>query len=257
MSMGRLRRLLAEDGACVSAWIGTPGRGWIEQVAGLGFDAVTLDMQHGMHGEGDALAAIASIAASGKPALVRIPVGRFDLASRVLDAGAHGVIAPMINSLDDAKAFAAHMKYPPVGERSFGATFAQRRLGVAASDYVPHANAQTMAIAMIETRAAFEAADEILALEGIDAIFMGPADFSISIQGGGMPKAFGDDTIGMIEELARKAKRAGKAAAVFCHDAAAANRCHAMGYRMIALGLDAAYLQNGVGPMLGALTFER
>ena len=259
--MDRLKRLLADDRAAVCAWIGTPGRGWIEQIcavgAGGGFDAIVLDMQHGMHGEGDVLETIASINASGKPAIVRIPVGRFDLASRVLDAGAHGVIAPMINSLDDAKAFAAHMKYPPVGERSFGATFAIRRLGLAPTDYVPRANAETMAIAMIETREAFEAADDILALDGIDAIFMGPSDFSISIQGGGMPKAFGDDTVRMIEELAGKAKRAGKVAAVFAYDAAAANRAHGMGYRLVALGLDGSYLANGIGPMLDALEFER
>ena len=253
--MDRLRARLQDDAALVSAWVGAPGRAWIEQIAGLGFGAVTLDMQHGMHGEESALATIATIAAHGKPAIVRIPVGRFDLASRALDAGAHGIIAPMINSVEDARAFAAHMKYPPVGERSFGATVALRNLRLAAPDYVPHANAQTMAMAMIETREAFEAADDILAVDGIDAIFMGPSDFSISIRGGGMPEAFGEDTAPMIEELARKARRAGKVAAVFAYDAAAANRAHAMGYRLIALGLDSLYLQNGVGPMLGALDF--
>ena len=254
--MDRLRRLLADDRACVSAWIGTPGRAWIEQIARLGFDAVVLDMQHGMHGEEEALAAIGSIAAIGKPAIVRIPVGRFDLASRALDAGAHGVIAPMINSVEDAKAFAAHMKYPPVGERSFGATVAYRTLGVPAPDYVPRANDKTMSLAMIETREAFEAADEILAVEGIDAVFMGPSDFSISIRGGGMPEAFGEDTVGMIEELAAKARNAGKVAAVFAYDAAAANRAHDMGYRLLAVGLDGSYLQNGVGPLLGGLSFR-
>ena len=259
--MDRLTRRLANDRAVACAWIGTPGRGWIEQVcavgAGGGFDAIVLDLQHGMHGEGEALDAIGAIAASGKPAIVRIPVGRFDLASRALDAGAHGVIAPMINSVDDARAFAAHMKYPPVGERSFGATFACRRLGVPAPDYVPRANSETMAIAMIETREAFEAADEILAMEGIDAVFMGPSDFSISIRGGGMPEAFGDDTIGMIGELAKMARDAGKVAAAFAYDAAAANKAHGLGYRLIAVGLDGTYLANGIGPILGALDFER
>ena len=261
-ALGRLRDGLGGDRPVVSSWIGTPGRAWIEQIAGTpyggrGFDAVTIDMQHGMHGEEGTLAAIASVAMLGKPAIVRIPVGRFDLASRVLDAGAHGVIAPMINSVEDARAFAAHMKYPPMGERSFGATFAARNLRMAGPDYVPRANAETLAIAMIETREAFEAADEILALDGIDAVFMGPSDFSISIRGGGMPEAFGADTAPMIEELAEKARRARKIAAVFAYDAKAANRAHAMGYRLIALGLDSAYLAQGIEPLLGGLEFGR
>ena len=254
--MNRLRRLLAGDRALVSAWVGTPGRGWIEAIARQRFDAVTLDMQHGLHGEENALAAIASIAATGKPALARIPVGRFDLASRLLDAGAHGVIAPMINSLDDAKALVAATKYPPVGERSFGASFAVAALGQTAATYVPEANRQTMAIAMIETREAFEALDDILALEGIDAVFMGPSDFSISIQGGGLPDPFGASTIGMIEDLASRARAKGKIAAVFAYDPQSANRAYALGYRLVTLGLDGAYLAKGIEPMMAALDFE-
>lgn len=255
--MDRLTRLLADDGTVVTAWVGMPGRHWVEAIAAAPFDAVTLDMQHGTHGEEGALAAVASIAATGKPALLRIPVGRFDLASRALDAGCHAVIAPMINSAQDARAFAASMKYPPVGERSYGPTVAVRALGLAgAGDYVPRANADTLALAMIETREAFDALDAILAVEGIDGVFMGPADFSVSIQGGGMPTPFGDETLPMIEAIAERARGAGKLAAAFAHTPEAANRAHAMGYRLIAAGLDAMYLRQGIDPILGALDFR-
>ena len=256
--MDRLTRLLADDGTVVTAWVGMPGRHWIEAVAAAPFDAVTLDMQHGTHGEEGALAAVASIAATGKPALLRIPVGRFDLASRALDAGCHAVIAPMINSVEDARRFAEHMKYPPIGQRSYGPTIAVRNLGVTGpGEYVPSANADTLALAMIETREAYDALDDILDVPGIDGVFMGPADFSVSIQGGGMPVPFGEDTIGMIEDMAIRARQRDKLAAAFAHTPGAANRAHALGYRLIAAGLDAMYLRQGIDPILGALEFRR
>ena len=254
--MDRLRRGLADDRAVLTAWIGTPGPAWVAMIAPM-FDAVTIDMQHGMWGEGDALMAVGAVAASGKPAILRIPVGRFDLASRALDGGAHAIIAPMINSVEDARAFAAACKYPPVGERSYGPTVAVRSLRLAGPDqYVPHSNAQTMAIAMIETRQAFEAVDDILAVDGIDGVFMGPADFSVSLQGGGMPDPFGEGTRDMIAELAKRTRAAGKLAAAFAVTPQMANDAYAMGYRLIATGLDAHYVARGVKDIMSGLDFR-
>ncbi len=112
---------------------------------------------------------------------MRIPVGRFDMASRALDFGAEAVIAPMVNSVEDARRFAAAMKYPPLGERSWGPTFAFPRHGQ--GDFSRMAARQQQAhrgIAMIETRAAVDALDGILDTPGIDGIFLGPSDFSIA-----------------------------------------------------------------------------
>ena len=254
--MDRLRRALGDDGALVTAWIGMPGRAWVEAVAATRFGAVTLDAQHGTWGEGEALAALGAVAARGKPAILRIPVGRFDLASRALDAGAHAVIAPMINSADDARRFASFMKYPPMGERSYGVTGTVRTLGLSGpGDYVPRADAETLAIAMIETRAAFDALDDILGVEGIDAVFMGPADFSISIRGCGLPEPFGADTRPMIADIAARARAAGKLAAAFTTTPEMANEAHAMGYRLISVGMDASYLLQGIDPLLDGLAF--
>jgi 4-hydroxy-2-oxoheptanedioate aldolase len=104
-------------------------------VAGLlareGFDAVTLDMQHGFIDFGVAMRAIPLIVAAGKPGIVRIPVGEFATASRLLDAGATGIIAPMINTVEDARRLAAFTKFPPVGERSWGPAGALALTGLA------------------------------------------------------------------------------------------------------------------------------
>lgn len=128
--------------------------------------------------------AVAQVRLAGKPALARIPVGDFASASRLLDAGASGIIAPMINSAEDAQAFVKATKYPPLGERSWGPSLALNHTGLSADDYLKNANALTVAIAMVETRAALEAIDDILGVAGIDGIFIGPSDLSIALSNG-------------------------------------------------------------------------
>ena len=103
-----------------TAWCGIPEPAIAGLLAREDFDAVTLDMQHGGIDFSTALRAIPLVAAAGKPSAVRIPVGDFAAASRLLDAGASAVIAPMINTIEDARRFGSFMKYPPLGERSWG-----------------------------------------------------------------------------------------------------------------------------------------
>ena len=102
----------------LSAWSSIPDPVTMEAVAATAFDTVVLDMQHGGHDDGSILRCLPAVISAGKPAIVRVPVGRFDMASRALDFGADAVIAPMINTIEDARTFAAAMKYPPVGGRS-------------------------------------------------------------------------------------------------------------------------------------------
>ncbi|MBN9553048.1 MAG: 2,4-dihydroxyhept-2-ene-1,7-dioic acid aldolase, partial [Alphaproteobacteria bacterium] len=152
-----LKSRLAADETLFTAWSGVPDALTVEIIANQGFDAVTLDMQHGGHNEDSVLRGLAPVLAANKPALVRIPVGRFDMASRALDFGAEAVIAPMVNSVDDARQFAAAMKYPPMGERSWGPTYAFPRHGKGDyAEWLRDSNQRTMAFAMVETRAAFE-----------------------------------------------------------------------------------------------------
>ncbi|TIM78263.1 MAG: 2,4-dihydroxyhept-2-ene-1,7-dioic acid aldolase, partial [Mesorhizobium sp.] len=171
-----LKSRLAADETLCTAWSGVPDALTVEILARQGFDAVTLDMQHGGHHEDSVLRGLGPVLAANKPALVRIPVGRFDMASRALDFGAEAVIAPMVNSVADARLFAAAMKYPPLGERSWGPTYAFPRHGKGDyADWLRDSNARTMAFAMVETRAALDALDGILDTPGIDGIFLGPS----------------------------------------------------------------------------------
>ena len=192
-------RLAAGETVC-SAWSGVPDALTVEILAAQGFDAVTLDMQHGGHNEDSVLRSIVPVLRAGKPALVRIPVGRFDMASRALDFGAEAVIAPMVNSVEDARRFAAAMKYPPVGERSWGPTYGFPRQGKGDfGEWLRESNKRTISFAMIETRAAVDILDGILDTPGIDAIFLGPSDFSIAWTNGARVNATLEDMMQTVE----------------------------------------------------------
>ncbi len=151
-----------------AAWCGIPDPLVPELMVREGFDCAVLDMQHGAYDYAIASQAIANVAAAGKPAIVRVPVGEFTTASRMLDAGASGIIAPMVNTVADAKLLASFTKFPPTGERSWGPARALSISGLAPLDYLKQANGFSLTIAMIETRAAMAALDAILAVDGID-----------------------------------------------------------------------------------------
>ncbi|MGB7431290.1 MAG: aldolase/citrate lyase family protein, partial [Ahrensia sp.] len=160
----RLADALAGDQTVLTAWSSIADTGFVAALADQGFDAVTLDMQHGGHHEHSVLDGSETVIRRDRHCVVRIPVGRNDFASRALDFGADAVIAPMINSVDAARAFAAAVKYPPVGGRSWGPSRGVGVRGIAGgNDYLHTANKNTVSFAMIETREALAVVDDILA----------------------------------------------------------------------------------------------
>jgi 4-hydroxy-2-oxoheptanedioate aldolase len=247
----KLAERLSEGEVLFTAWSAIPDSLTVDAVAATGFDAVTLDMQHGGHDEASVLRGVPSIVRHGKPAIVRIPVGRFDMASRALDFGAEAVIAPMINSIADAKSFSAAMKYPPVGERSWGPT---RSVSLhhqdAGSGYLREANAKTLALAMIETRQAWEQAEAIMSIEGIDGLFVGPADFSIAWSGGIKVDPGLHDMMEAIAQIAAIANTAGKLAGIFAVDPKICGQFRQMGYGLIAIGNETRYMIEGTNTLL-------
>jgi 4-hydroxy-2-oxoheptanedioate aldolase len=249
-----LKSRLAADETLCTAWSGVPDALTVEILAKQGFDAVTLDMQHGGHNEDSVLRSIAPVLGAGKPALVRIPVGRFDMASRALDFGADAVIAPMVNSVADAQAFAASMKYPPLGQRSWGPTYAFPRYGKGDfADWLAESNNRTLAFAMVETRAALDALDGILETPGIDGIFLGPADFSIAWSRGATVNPTLEDMMETIASVAKRARLAGKHCAIYVVDPAVAGRVVSMGYRLLAMGSEHALIGLGAKTLLASV----
>lgn len=234
-----------------SGWLGLPDPIFADLVARSGVDAVVLDLQHGFLDPGAVVGAIAAVVAAGRPAVVRVPVEDFALASRVLDFGAAGVIAPMINSAADARRLVDFVKYPPRGRRSWGPGRGMAFSGAAdRADYLARADRLTFALAMIETREGLEALDEILAVDGIDGVFVGPNDLCIALTDG----AVVDPEASLLDEpltrIASAARRAGKIAGIFGGAGARARRLAGMGYGFVSLGMDATYVQTGLAALL-------
>lgn len=251
--MTLIERLKA-DLTTITAWSCVPDPLTIEVLSRQGFDAVTLDMQHGGHNEDSVLRGLLPVAATGKPSIVRVPVGRFDMASRALDFGADAVIAPMINSIDDARRLAAACKYPPVGERSWGPTYAfPRRAGTTHADWLREANDQTVCFAMVETRAAFDVVDEIIATPGIDGIFVGPSDFSIAWTDGAELNPGLEEMMGAVATIATKTRAAGKYAGIYIVDPAVTGRMVDMGYRLLATGSEQQVMALGAASLLSSM----
>lgn len=248
-----LAQRLAAGDTLLTAWSGHPAAEGVAAIARSPYDAVTLDMQHGAHTEASIHEGIAWVARYDKPAIVRIPVGRNDAASRAADFGAEAIIAPMINSLAEAQAFAAAVKYPPLGERSWGPG---RALDVHDAEspgaYLQSANRFVLTFAMIETRAALDALDAILALPGIDGVFVGPSDFSISWSGGAVVDPALPEMQDEVARIAAKAKAAGKHAAIFAVLPEMVAGYRDMGYRLIALGTDDQIVTAGAAALIKA-----
>ena len=235
-----------------TAWSGVPDPLTVEVLAAQDFEVVTLDMQHGGHSEESVLRCIPAIQRAGKPPVVRIPVGRFDVASRVLDFGAEAVVAPMINSVADARAFAESMKYPPLGKRSWGPTYAFPRHGKGSfADWLAESNSRTMAIAMVETRQALDCLDGILETPGIDGIFVGPSDFSIAWTDGKAVSSTLEDMMEAVADIGRRTRAAGKAAAIFVVEPYITGRFAKMGFQLFATGSEPMLMARGTASLLG------
>ncbi|MGI4815022.1 MAG: HpcH/HpaI aldolase family protein [Janthinobacterium lividum] len=243
-AMLKLAARLAAEGATFSAWVS------LDPISTLTFarqdyDAITFDLQHGRVDLAATVQGIQMANGAGKPALARIPVGEFQTGARLLDAGASGIIAPMVNSVAEARAFVDFCKYPPLGARSFGAYAAMTMSGFDRLAFLENANQFCKLFPMIETAAALEALDDILAVDGIDGVFVGPADLSIGLTQG---TAVDPDHPKVVEALTRvvnACRAAGKVAGVYSLTGEWAAKVARAGFNFIAVASDTSCLASG------------
>ncbi|WP_404286811.1 HpcH/HpaI aldolase/citrate lyase family protein [Microvirga sp. RSM25] len=236
----------------LSAWCGLPDPSVAGLLAREGFDAITIDMQHGAIDFAVTVRAIPLVAAAGKPTLVRIPVGEFATASRLLDAGASAVIAPMINGVEDARRFGSFVKYPPLGQRSWGPHAAVPLSGLQPKDYFAQANGFTLALAMVETREALAAVDDILAAPEIDGIFVGPSDLSIALSNGAENNPTGRAASAALDHLLARAKAANKVIGVYAPSGERGGELARKGFDLVSIGTDTGFLRAGAQAALAA-----
>ena len=237
-----LRALWKKNQCAVNGWIAMPGIISAEAMGKAGWDSLTVDMQHGTADYCDLLSILPVIERWGVVPLVRVPWPEPAWVMRALDAGSLGVIAPMIEGPEDAANFVAMCRYPPDGARSFGPIRARIAHG---DDYAKSANREILPIAMIETRSALDQLDDILAVPGLGAIYIGPADLSLSL---GFPPGFDREEPEMLEVIERilgSCRKAGVPACIHCGSPTYARRMAEKGFSLTTISSDARFVEQG------------
>jgi len=237
-----------------SGWCGLPYPIVAEMLGRDGFPAVTIESQHGFWDVAGILAGIAAVRQGGAAPVVRVPWGDFALVSRVLDFGAEGIIAPMINTPADARALAAAAKFPPIGERSWGPHRATTFAGLSdQSIYLREANDHIVTLAMIETRTALQNFDAIIETSGIDGFFLGPSDLSIALSDGKTIDPLSKEVDRELDRMIGGAQRAKKIPGAYCHSAERAAALAKRGVKFVAVSSDLAMLRAGAAAALKVL----
>ena len=178
MRENRLRTLWQNDQAAVNGWLAIPNSFSAETMAHQGWDTLTIDLQHGVVDYQAMVTMLQAISTTATVPIVRVPWLEPGILMKTLDAGAYGVICPMVNTREDAQKLVAWTTYAPRGTRSFGPV---RALLYGGADYPSQADKTIVRFAMIETAQALDNLDAIMSVEGLDAIYIGPSDLSLAL----------------------------------------------------------------------------
>lgn len=241
---GSLRKKLLKGEVCLGSWIQIGHPAVAEVLAGIGFDWVAADMEHTDIGIQEFTAVARGLYGRGAVPMARVRENDTLAIRQVLDAGAGGVIVPLVNSAAEAEKAVRAAKFPPRGIRGT-AFFRANDYGRGFDDYMREANESIVVVVMIETKAAVDSIDEILATDGVDGVFIGPYDLSLSY---GIPGKTGDpvmiDALRKVREACARAKKAAGLHLVKL-DEKSIRKTVEDGFTFIALGMDNLFIENG------------
>jgi 4-hydroxy-2-oxoheptanedioate aldolase len=250
MIENRIRTIWAEGGTVFNGWIACPSSVNAEVMARQDWDSVCIDLQHGLIDYSDAVVMLQAITQTDTPPLARCPWNEPVMIQKLLDAGAMGIICPMINSREEAERFIGACRYHPDGYRSVGPIRAAMYAG---SDYIVKANETVLAIAMIETEQAVDNLDEILTTPGLDGIFVGPSDLSVSLgHAAGFDPEF-PKVMKAIKHIAARCKHHGIPAGIHTGSVAYAGKMQKAGYTFITILSDLRLIQWSAANTIKAL----
>ena len=251
MIRNKLRQLWAEGRPTINGWLSIGNAFTAEIMAAQGYDSLTIDVQHGALDYSAVLPMFQAMRASGTVLMARVPWLEPGIIMKVLDAGAYGVICPMVNTPDQAAEFVSYVRYPPLGQRSFGPTRASFAVG---ADYAAEANGEILCFAMVETAEAMANLEAIAATPGLDGIYVGPADLSFSLSEGRLTPAFDREEPELIDALQRvvaACKAAGIRAALHCGTPDYAAKAIGWGFDMTTVGGDSRLLAAAAAASVG------
>lgn len=231
----RLHSTLSAGRCAVNAWLSVPSSYLAEGMSHQGFDSVTVDLQHGMIGYETAIAMLQGITAGKATPLVRVDRNDPSAIMHLLDAGAWGVVCPMIASREDAERFVSACRYPPRGTRSFGPA---RGLLAGGGDYFSRANDEILAIPMIEQVSAVDNIDDILSVPGVEMVYVGANDLSLDFGETPCSEPEGTKASKAIEHVLERVRAHGKKVGIFCSGPEAAAERRAQGFDLVTPGND-------------------
>ena len=247
-----IRGIWSKGGAAVNGWLGIPSSVSAENMAQAGWDSLTVDLQHGLVDYQAAVTMFQAISTTPTIPLARVPWNEPGIIMKLLDAGAFGIVCPMINSREECERFVGACRYSPVGYRSVGPT---RATWYGGGDYLKKANETVLTFAMIETRKAMDNLDAIISTPGLDAVYVGPSDLGLSL--GREPK--GDQTdpvvVEAIDAILASCKKHGVRGGIHCSSTDYAKKMFAQGYQFATIlsdnGLLNAAAKSAVAAMKG------
>ena len=248
MRMNHVKRRLAAGEPSVGTWLALPSPEAAEYAGGIGFDWLVVDTEHNPIDIRTLALMFAAMANSHVAPMVRIPWNTPENFKRVLDAGAWGVVVPMVNSRAEAEQAASAMRYPPQGTRSVGGGRPGLSFGTSVDQYFRRANEELLLVVQIEHIDGVRNADEILSVPGVDACFIGPNDLAASM-GIGIGVPLESEHLGLQEAIAEvraACVRNGVAPGIHCSDAAGVRLRLAEGFQFCAMASELRYMLSGL-----------
>jgi 4-hydroxy-2-oxoheptanedioate aldolase len=241
MRRNAVKALMASGGTALVGWSSIADGYAAELMGHGGFDGVVVDLQHGTMYLDRAVAMLQALSATPATPLARVTQNHFFEIGKVLDAGAYGVIVPMIDTAEDARRVVEAVRYPPRGRRSYGPA---RGLLYGGPDYAAHADDEMLAFAMIETAEGLANLDEIAAVPGLDGLFIGPSDLSFALGMRPPPQWRDAPLAGAIARIRAAAIAHGKFTGIFCTSAEMGAAMHTAGFEMVVPANDAVLLRG-------------
>ena len=242
MRKNKLKQIFKEDKAVINGWLQIPSSFSAEVMSHMGWDSVTIDMQHGVIDYPNALQMLQAISSTDAVPMARVNWNEPGQIMKILDAGAYGVICPMVSNREQAEKFVQACLYPPKGYRSYGPI---RGLIYGGSDYAEHANDEILKIAMIETKEALQELDKIMSTKGIDGVYIGPADLSLAIgEKPGFDKPEGHPTYEQMLNILSHAKKHNLIAGIHNATPEYAKKMIDLGFQIVTVGSDKIFMND-------------
>jgi 4-hydroxy-2-oxoheptanedioate aldolase len=236
------KRALRAGQRQIGLWSSLSSNYSVEVIAGAGFDWILLDTEHSPNDLENLLTQLQAAAPYPSHSVVRVPWNDMVTIKRVLDIGAQSLLIPYVSTADEARAAVSHTRYPPAGVRGVAGTTRATRFG-RIKDYAQRAHDEICVLVQVETQAALDSIEAICAIDGVDGVFIGPADLHASL---GHPGEIANPKVKpLIDEAVRRIRKAGKAPGILTPSEADARHWLECGALFVAVGADVGILARG------------